>query len=153
MLSVSSLYKTGWEYDWHIRKDSDRSVHELIKVYPDIFLEGRTKTTKTSVSIASVPAKIQIEHLQNTSIQLNCCTIVWSWHSCIDFKKWWDEHLPTKSLQPLWQVIYRPIEPVHRCICLWDILKFMLSVSTSSCQKQKHCTLLWSYSDQRKHFT
>jgi hypothetical protein len=37
--------------------------------YPDIFLEGLRKTTKTLNMTASVPAKIRTERLQNTALE------------------------------------------------------------------------------------
>jgi hypothetical protein len=44
----------------------------LERRYPGISLEGLTKTTKTSVRISSIPAKIHTETLPNLSAQIYC---------------------------------------------------------------------------------
>jgi hypothetical protein len=40
------------------------------RYYPDIFLEGTRKSTKTSVRIAGVPADIRTANLENKSVDL-----------------------------------------------------------------------------------
>jgi hypothetical protein len=46
-----------------------KAVVALSRNYPDICLKGLRKSTKKPVSIASVLAKIQTEHLLNMSLE------------------------------------------------------------------------------------
>jgi hypothetical protein len=44
------------------------SVVAYFKYYPSIFLERQRKTTKI-LGLAYIPAKIPVEHLENTSLE------------------------------------------------------------------------------------
>jgi hypothetical protein len=65
VLPVTRLYSV----EWADKNDLGGIVHGIIEVLSGTRLEGLRKVTKTSVRMASVPAEIRTEHLQNTIVE------------------------------------------------------------------------------------
>jgi hypothetical protein len=71
MFSVTRLYKVKWmDIKMVIGKGFGRKLSWHNQTIIPVFAwRERGKPRKTSVTIADVPAKVQTEHLQNTSKQ------------------------------------------------------------------------------------